>query len=64
MANIQKPKREKIVAQVLEEITHARRYKQGKIKNWQLNEDMYYGKKVHSNEARANVDLDRFTPYI
>jgi len=64
MANIAKPKREKIVAQVLDEITHSRRYKQGKIRNWQLNEDMYYGKKVHSNEARANVDLGQMQEHV
>lgn len=64
MKTIRKDKREKIKAQVLEEITHARRYKQGKVKNWQLNEDLYYGKKITSNEARANVDLGQMQEHV
>ncbi len=36
--------KDKIVAQALREIQWARIYKQGKIRNWQINEQMYYSK--------------------
>ena len=36
--------RNKIVAQALREIMWARVYKQGKIRNWNINEQMYYTK--------------------
>lgn len=51
--------RQAIVAQSLNEIAFARDYKQGKVKNWKVNEDLYYGriKKDTGNSARANVDL-------
>jgi len=61
---IKKEVRDKIVAQALEEISFARRYKQGKIRNWQLNEDLYYGNKKKSDEARANVDLGQMQEYV
>jgi hypothetical protein len=32
---LSKDKRDKVVAQALQELTFARRYKQGKIANWQ-----------------------------
>lgn len=64
MTNIRKETRKKIEAQVLDEISHARRFKQGKVKNWNLNEDLYYGKKVHSKEARANVDLGQMQEHV
>jgi len=64
MANIAKPKREKIVSQVLEEITHARRHKQGKITTWQKNESMYYGAKERTDESRANVDLGQMQEHV
>lgn len=54
---ISQTKRERIVAQAIEELIFARRYKQGKVKNWQKNEDLYYGKKSAPLESRANVDL-------
>lgn len=53
-----------IVAQALREITFARRYKQGKVKNWQKNEEMYYGKKLTVIESRANVDLARMQEHV
>ena len=61
---IKKETRDKIVTQALEEITHARRYKQGRIASWQRNEDLYYGKKVKSNESRANVDLGQMQEHV
>lgn len=64
MANIRKETRTKIVAQVLEEISHARRYKQGKVTNWQKNEDLYYGKKTPTKESRANVDLGQMQEHV
>lgn len=53
-----------LVAQAVKEIQWARRYKQGKIKNWQKNEEMYYGKKIVGTEARANVDLSRMQEFV
>lgn len=52
-------KRQAIIAQSLNEIEFARSFKQGKVKNFKLNEDLYYGRirKDTSNAARANVDL-------
>lgn len=42
---ISKPKRDKIVAQALNEIQFARTYKQGIVWRWFKNEDLYYIKK-------------------
>lgn len=50
--------------QALKEITFSRTYKQGKVKNWQKNEEMYYGKKIASSESRANVDLGRMQEFV
>lgn len=50
--------------QSLKELIHARTYKQGKIKNWQLNENLYYGKKISTTESRANVDLGRMQEFV
>jgi hypothetical protein len=61
---IKKEIRDEIIAQALSEIAFARRYKQGKITNWQKNENMYYGKKQTSTEARANVDLGRMQEFV
>ena len=61
---ISKDKRDKIVAQALQELVFARRYKQGKIKNWQKNEDLYYGKKDSPEASRANVDLGRMQEFV
>ena len=56
--------KEAIVAQSIREIVFARRYKQGKIRNWQKNEEMYYGKKMVGTESRANVDLARMQEHV
>lgn len=50
--------------QALKEIEHAQSYKNGKIKNWQKNEEMYYGKKTATTESRANVDLGRMQEFV
>lgn len=62
--SIPKQKRDKIVAQALQELIFARRYKQGKVTNWQKNEDLYYGKKATPLESRANVDLGRMQEFV
>jgi hypothetical protein len=61
---IQKETRDKISVQVKKEIDFARRYKQGKIKNWQKNEDLYYSKKATPTEHRANVELARMQEFV
>lgn len=61
---VSKVKRDKITAQALEELIFARRYKQGKVRNWQKNEDIYYGKKDAPLESRANVDLGRGQEFV
>jgi hypothetical protein len=66
MARISKKERDsKIVAQVIEEIRHARQYKQGRVrKSWDKNEDLYYGHKIKSDESRANVDLGQMQEHV
>ena len=53
-----------IVAQSIREMQFARRYKQGKIRNWQKNEEQYYGKKLTVIEARSNVELGRMQEHV
>lgn len=55
---------DKIAKQALDEISFARTYKQGKISNWQKNEDLYYQKKIKNSEARANVSLGRMQEFV
>jgi len=64
MAVIKKETRHKIVNQALSNMDFARRYKKGKIASWQLNEDLYYGKKQKSAESRANVDLGQMQEHV
>lgn len=64
MTNVRKEKREKIVAQALQNMSFARRYKQGRVASWQKNEDLYYGKKEKSTESRANVDLGQMQEHV
>lgn len=61
---VPKEKRDKIVVQALQELAFARRHKQGKVRNWQKNEDLYYGNKQKSDESRANVDLGQMQEYV
>lgn len=53
-----------IVAQALREILWDRRYKQGKIRNWQKNEEQYYAMKIPMQDARANVELGRMQEFV
>lgn len=64
MANVAYETREKIIKQALKEIEFARDYKQKKVGNWKINEDLYYGKKVKGEEARANVDLGQMSSFV
>jgi hypothetical protein len=61
---IKKELRDKIVMQALDEISFARRYKRGKTALWKVNEDLYYGNKKKTDEARANVDLGQMQEYV
>lgn len=53
-----------ITTKALDEIEFDRDYKQGKITNWQKNEEMYYGVKQVSTEARTNIDLARMQEFV
>ncbi len=55
---------EKLVAQSLNEIAHDRAYKQGKITNWQKNENMYYDVKEVNLDNRANVNLGQMQEHV
>lgn len=61
---IRKEKRDLIKAQALNEISFARRHKEGKVTNWHKNENMYFGKKEKTEDARANVDLGRMQEHV
>jgi hypothetical protein len=56
--------RDAIVAQSIREMQFSRRYKQGKIRNWQKNEELYYSKKMQNVESRSNVDLGRMQEFV
>lgn len=62
--SISPQKRQKIVDQCKKEIDFNRRYKQGKISNWQKNEAMYYGRKEKNNLAVANVELGKMSSFV
>lgn len=64
MANISKKEVEKIVAQAKKEINFARNYKQMRTRSWKKNEDMYYGRKIKTDESRANVDLGKMQGFV
>lgn len=64
MTSINYATRQKIVAQAIQEVQFAREYKQGKVKNWKINEDLYYGRKVISQDSRANVDLGQMSSFV
>jgi hypothetical protein len=55
---------DKIASQAINEIAFARRYKQGKVSNWQKNEALYYGNKETATESRSNVDLSRMQEFV
>ncbi len=56
--------RQAIIAQALQEVQFAREYKQGKVTNWRINEDLYYSRKINQEEARANVDLGQMSSFV
>lgn len=64
MATINFEKRQAIIVQALQEIQFARTYKQGKVKTWRTNEDLYYGRKMIQEFARANVDLGQMPSFV
>lgn len=64
MTKINFETRQLITKQAVKELQFARQYKQGKIANWKLNEDLYYGRKVKTEEARANVDLGQMSSFV
>lgn len=64
MTTINYNTRQEIIAQSLQEIEFARKYKQGKVKNWKINEDLYYGRKPTSPDSRANVDLGQMASFV
>ena len=64
MAELTNELKEKLKAQAIKEIAFSRRVKQGKVLNWQKNENAYYGKKPIGNEARANVELGRMQEFV
>lgn len=75
---IKKETRDKIVGQALDEITHARNYKQRRVFSWFKNENMYYGLKNRridqygnivydaqgTGESRANVELGKMQEFV
>ena len=56
--------RDKIIKQSLTELSFARQYKQGKIKNWVINEQLYYSRKITPTESRTNVDLGQMSSFV
>ena len=55
---------DKIAEQALNEINFARVFKQGKVLNWQKNEEMYYQRKRKIPEARASVQLGQMQQFV
>lgn len=55
---------DKIAKQALNEINFARVFKQGKVLNWQKNEEMYYQRKRKISEARASVQLGQMQQFV
>lgn len=59
---------EKIIKELskkfINEAQTARTYKQKRVTSWQKNEDMYYMKKVITDDTRSNVDAGKMQGYI
>jgi hypothetical protein len=51
--------RDKLITQSLDEIDRARKYKKGRIAQWQANEDLVFGKKPPTIPHRSNVMLPK-----
>lgn len=64
MATISFDTRQKIINQSLDELVFARNFKQGKITNWKINEQLYYARKVAPQESRANVELGQMSAFV
>ncbi len=64
MTSVSHELRQKIIQQAVTEIEFARNYKQSKLANWKINENMYYGRKEKSVESRANVDLGQMSAFV
>jgi hypothetical protein len=56
--------REAIIKQSLNELSFARQYRQGKVKNWAINEKLYYSRKETPLESRTNVDLGQMSSFV
>lgn len=54
----------KIAGQAVNEIQVARTFKQGKMKNWQANEEMYYNGQKKLLTSRASVQLSRMQEFV
>ena len=61
---IKKDKRDAISRQAVQELNFARQKKRNKYANWRINEEMYYGKKLNSDDTRANVELGRAQEFV
>jgi len=61
---VSKQIRDKLAKQVQQEKEFARQWKDGLITNWHKNEDMYYGRKGRSDQARSNVQLAKMQGFI
>lgn len=56
---LSKSLRDKLITQSLDEIEHARKYKKGRIAQWQQNEDLVFGKKPPTIPHHTNVMLPK-----
>jgi len=56
--------RDAISAQISNEIAFARKAKQSKVRNWHLNEDLYYSNKKLIEGDRANVNLNEAQGFV
>lgn len=54
---INKRKRDKIIAQIPNEMHHAREHKKGRLPFWRKNERLYFGKKEEVEDVRANIGI-------
>lgn len=55
---------DKIKDQALQEIAFARTFKQPKVPNWGINEQMYYAKAIKASESRSSVQLSRMQEFV
>lgn len=62
--NVPKEKRDKIVSQAQKEVTFAYNYKQSRVSQWNMNEDMYFGRKLYNNETMSNLQLSKMQDFV